>query len=477
MNDPLDAARTLLERGDLAGAERALAAAALEGPGDRDRAARALALLCERIGDVGLRAQQALDDFLARAPPGAENDDARARIRRVYESVGIVAEGAAAPHTPPPALPSLDGFSPPAAPDGSDTLKQERVQTLSDVAEAVLGGDAEVRDTARLDTLAVPDIAPLAPQRVPAPRPARTPPPPTPLPFAQRTGATPARTPGPRTSDAMEAFSVGAVVNERYEVLARIGRGGHATVLRVRDRELDEECALKVFHHSGDAADVARFKREVSISRKIVHENVVTLYDIGQEQGFYFLTMELLEGEDLSAVLKTRAVTMGQALGWLVDSCRGLQAAHDKGVVHRDVKPGNLFVLNDNRLKVTDFGIAKPADALSLTSTGMFVGTPQFVSPEQVQGHDVGTSADIYSLGVVAYLMLTGTLPFRDKEMVALLMKHATVTPDRPRSRNPRLPEALDELVAACLEKKAADRPASCATLADALERIRASLG
>jgi serine/threonine protein kinase len=298
----------------------------------------------------------------------------------------------------------------------------------------------------------------------------------SPTPQATPHSAASPKTGGLQTADILRAFAIDSVIHERYEVKSHLGRGGHATVLRVFDRELSEDCALKVFHNTGDAGDVARFKREVSISRKIVHENVVTLYDIGQESGFYYLTMELLTGDDLSTTLKKRAITLGDAIAWLVDACRGLQAAHDKGVVHRDVKPGNLFVLNTGRLKVMDFGIAKPADALSLTSTGVFVGTPQFVSPEQVQGKDVGPAADIYSLGIVAYLMFTGSLPFREKEMVALLMKHATGTPERPIARNPALPQALDELVFAMLKKLPSQRPKSCADVADALDKIRRSL-
>ncbi|HEY4220640.1 MAG TPA: serine/threonine-protein kinase [Myxococcota bacterium] len=446
-SDPIVRARALLTSGDVDGAERVLATAALSHSDDPDRIARALLAICEHRGDVGLRAQQALDEFVARRAPGEDNELARLRVGELFRALGIVGASARA-ETQMPDLPDLDGFGAPASIDDAATLKTDRVRTLADVASEL---DVFAASPAPVPVPLPPRVEPVAP----SPTPGLTP------------GSAPA-TPG----DVQRAFGEGAVINERYEVRAQIGRGGHATVMRVFDRELSEECALKVFHNTGDAGDVARFKREVSISRKIVHENVVTLYDIGQAHGYYYLTMELLDGEDLAGALRHQQITMRQGLRWLIEACRGLQAAHDKGVVHRDVKPGNLFVQARGPLKVMDFGIAKPADALSLTSTGVFVGTPQYVSPEQVQGIEVTVAADIYSLGVVAYLLLTGTLPFRDKEMVALLMKHATQRPDPPRSRNPSLPAGLDALLLQCLEKKAADRPRSCAAVADALARL-----
>jgi eukaryotic-like serine/threonine-protein kinase len=388
-------------------------------------------------------------------------------VRALFVAVGIDSTGfsVAKSSTALPDLPDLDAFAKPAVVvDLSDTAKAPRPLTLADVA-------AELTDPARVFTEAVeldsvddsasdeidPKLAADAVATVRTPQP--------------NIGARRGKTPG-KAGALARTFAIGAVVAGRYDVRSQLGRGGHATVLRVFDRELEEECALKVFHNSGDAEDVARFKREVSISRRIVHENVVKLYDIGVDDGLYYLTMELLEGADLGNVLKKQSTTLGEALRWLVDACAGLQAAHDKGVVHRDVKPGNLFVLREGIVKVTDFGIAKPADALSLTSTGMFVGTPQYVSPEQVQGKDITPAADIYSLGVVAYLVLTGSLPFRDKEMLALLMKHATATPDRARVRNPSLPPVLDDLLASCLAKDPRDRPSSCAEVATTMESV-----
>ena len=273
-------------------------------------------------------------------------------------------------------------------------------------------------------------------------------------------------------AEVLRAFPPGHVLCGRYQVVERVGRGGSATVLRVIDRELEEECALKVFDLTGAEADLQRFKREVSLSRKIVHENVVKLYDIGSEAGHYFLTMELLEGEDLGSLIKRAMPQPPRALALLSEACAGLQAAHARGVVHRDVKPANLFVQQAGPLKVMDFGIAKPADATALTTTGVFLGTPQFVSPEQVRGRPVSAATDLYSLGVVMYLLFTGTLPFVDKDIYALLMKHATERPDAPTLRNPTIPPMLESLILSCLEKDPRRRPESADEVREALREV-----
>ncbi len=465
-NDPLLEAKASFDRGDVDGAERTLAAALLDRgtfAGDsaqRDRLLRALVRICEQRRDVGMRAQQALEAFLAQ-PAQRDGDEALAlRIHRLFADAGVssgVLLSAALPD-----LPDLDGFSPVT---NEATIKQAKPRSLADVRNELELEGISVSSSSGVFTVNAPapdTIRDVVLPAVASPTPAVTPAAPG---HADAKGV---------TKEIGAAFNIGAIVKERYEVRGALGRGGHATVVRVFDRELDEECALKIFHHSGDAVDVARFKREVSLSRKVVHPNVISLYDIGQEAGFYFLTMELLEGKDLSSVLRERGVQFDESIGWLVASCNGLQAAHDKGIVHRDVKPANLFIQRSGPLKVMDFGIAKPADSVSLTSTGVFVGTPQFVSPEQVKGEDVGPAADVYSLGVVAYLLVTGTLPFRDKEMVALLMKHATARPDPPRSRNPDVSPALDRLILGCLEKSPSARPASCNEVARTLEQLRA---
>ena len=488
MNDPVVSARALVELGDLDGAERTLAAAALAGGNTSDRAARALLILCERRGEVGMRAQQALDEFRTRAPPGRENAAALARLARLYEELRVLPSGiAATTGTLPglPDLPDLAGFGAKAAQPAARAAAGPAPVTLP-APPRTNSQPLAVSIEDLMGELSLELVVPTAPEALAM----TVADPPSDKPSSGNSGRvrsnpSPRMTPGSgaRSSvgavppDVARMLAPGAVISERYEVRSVLGRGGHATVLRVFDRELEEECALKVFHQSGDAADVARFKREVSLSRRIVHENVVKLYDLGQEGGHYYLTMEMLEGDDLSGVLKKRSITLREGMHWMIDACQGLQAAHDKGIVHRDVKPGNLFVQNVGPLKVMDFGIAKPADALTITMTGMFVGTPQFVSPEQAQGKEITPAADIYSLGIVMYLVFTGTVPFRDKEIVAVLMKHATERPEPPATRNPHLPDVIDALVVSCLEKKPKNRPDNCAEVAEVLEEVLRKLG
>ncbi|MBI1946896.1 MAG: serine/threonine protein kinase [Deltaproteobacteria bacterium] len=474
MSDPIAAARDLLNAGDVAGAERLLAAAVLDDDEHAARAARALVAICLRAGEISYRSQQALDAVASRgaALPVQQDlllelaglyrhlkiDDAALEI---YDSIlrsspthlgarqareEVVARNAGGGL---PGLPDLDGFGAPPPPAvATEPIKRPR--SLADV-----------------DVVPVspPDDAPLAGRKVEAAAKKKS---------ASGSGGSSGSGAG---AEVMRNFPPGHRIADRYEVIERVGRGGSATVLKVIDHELEETCALKVFHLSGAEADLQRFKREVSLSRKIVHENVIKLYDIGSEAGHYFLTMELLEGEDLGSLIKHDLPEPPRALTLMMEACAGLQAAHARGVVHRDIKPANLFVQRTGPLKVMDFGIAKPADATALTNTGIFLGTPQFVSPEQVRGKEVSAATDLYSLGVVMYLLFTGTLPFTDKDIFALLMKHANERPEAPTARNPTIPPLLEGLIVSCLEKDPRRRPESADEVKETLGEVLRRLG
>lgn len=469
MNDPLLEARELLTAGDVASAERVLAASVLANDGHAARAARALVAICLRSGDVSYRAQQAFDALVSRGAQGPTEQEALLEVAElfrhlrvddaaleVYESLLRQAPGLLAARkgreelrarssvAALPELPDLQGFGAPR-PDAMATAPGREPLSLAD-----------------LTVEPVPAVE-MAPAESPAP---------TPSSKKKSASGSGGSAGGAAGAEVQRTFPPGHLISGRYEVKERVGRGGSATVLRVFDRELEEECALKVFHLSGAEADLQRFKREVSLSRKIVHENVVKLYDIGSEAGHYFLTMEILEGEDLGSHIKRAVPQPPRALQLLMEACAGLQAAHARGVVHRDVKPANLFVQKVGPLKVMDFGIAKPADATALTNTGIFLGTPQFVSPEQVRGKEVGPTTDLYSLGVVMYLLFTGTLPFADRDIYALLMKHATEQPEAPTRRNPTIPPLLESLILSCLEKDPRRRPESADEVRDTLQDV-----
>lgn len=270
-----------------------------------------------------------------------------------------------------------------------------------------------------------------------------------------------------------EGFDVGMVLNNRYRFEKKIGQGGMAAVFKAYDLELEEFVAIKIFNRpvSEDGA-IKRFKQELSLSRKLLHKNIIRLYDIGSAYGFRFITMELLEGKDLYGHLGP-AVPVEDGISWLVQTCDGLQAAHEKGVIHRDIKPHNIFLCDDGTIKVMDFGIAKRQHAPGMTVGNMIAGTPEYMSPEQISGFSSVThSTDLYALGIVAYQIFTGKVPFAHNEMLPLLMMHINEQPMPPRQLEPSMPAELERIILKLLEKKPEDRFQSCEQVADALRLL-----
>jgi len=289
--------------------------------------------------------------------------------------------------------------------------------------------------------------------------------PPAPAPDPVTEQLAPPAAPGP----APAPIDLGSVIAGRYRLEAKLGEGGMAIVYRAHDLDLDEDVALKIFPDGGTDQLVARFKQELKLSRQLQHPNVIRLHDIGVHQGRRYISMELLLGQTLKQRLRA-PMEVREAVGWLLQACEGLQAAHDKGVIHRDVKPDNFFLTAAGLLKILDFGIAKQHAAPGLTMAGAVAGTPTYMSPEQVTGFSTVTHAtDLYALGVCAYEMLTGNVPFAHADLIPLLMMHIQNAPDPLRARNPRVPEALEKIVLRLLDKDPARRFASCRDLATAL--------
>ena len=267
----------------------------------------------------------------------------------------------------------------------------------------------------------------------------------------------------------------GTVIANRYKIKGLIGSGGMAHVYAATDLELEEVVAIKVFQQVvQNRAGLDRFRREMKLSRKLVHPNIVRIYEFGTWKGARFITMELLEGDDLENFMNKRGgpIPPSEALRLCIQACDGLGAAHEAGVIHRDVKPQNLFVIeNGTRLKVMDFGIAKVNNnAASISVTGVRVGTPRYMSPEQIQGDaKVTPASDLYALGGVMYELLTGTPVFQEEDLVPLLLSHMTEAPQPPTERNPSIKPEVEEIIMRLLSKSPDDRYASCADLKKAL--------
>ncbi len=282
------------------------------------------------------------------------------------------------------------------------------------------------------------------------------------------------------------SLTVGARLGP-YEILSPLGAGGMGEVYRALDPRLGREVAVKVLRETvaTDAERLRRFEKEARAVGALNHPNILTVHDIGSQNGSPYVVMELLAGETLRDVLLRRAPSTRQVLSWAVQAAQGLSAAHQKGIVHRDIKPENLFLTADGRVKILDFGLAKlmqPAvppvsqtgvsTAAPGTDIGVILGTVAYMSPEQAAGEDVDHRSDIFSLGIVLYELLSGEHPFRRATVVATLTAILNETPIELSVRQPGIPVAVNRIVSRCLEKRREGRYESAHDLALALEDI-----
>jgi serine/threonine protein kinase len=267
-----------------------------------------------------------------------------------------------------------------------------------------------------------------------------------------------------------------------YEVIERIGAGGMGQIFKATQTSLDRVVALKLLPKSmaKDRALVERLYREAKAAAKIVHPNVVQIYSVGEEHGVPYFAMEYVEGEDLEQKLsRGDKFTLEETIDMVAAVAMALSAAAELTIVHRDIKPANIMINKTGVVKVTDFGLAKPAqsNAMNITQAGYIVGTPTYMSPEQAEGAEVDTRSDIYSLGIVFYELLTGLPPFVAESPAALIYKHVHENPRPPSEVNTNVPPELDHIVLKCLSKSPADRYGTAGEFLEDLLAVRKSLG
>lgn len=262
--------------------------------------------------------------------------------------------------------------------------------------------------------------------------------------------------------------AAGITFGGRYELSSRIAVGGMGEVWKATDSIIGRTVAIKILkdEYMGDPGFLERFRAEARHAALVNHEGIANVFDYGEEQGSAYIVMELVPGEPLSAIIEREGrLPANRVLGIVAQTATSLQAAHDAGLVHRDIKPGNLLITPEGRVKITDFGIARIADQVPLTATGQVMGTVQYLAPEQASGHTATATTDIYSLGIVAYECLAGKRPFTGESQVAIAMAQINDTPpDLPAD----IPEPVRNLVYACLAKDSAGRPQTAAKLAQA---------
>ncbi|WP_199617846.1 Stk1 family PASTA domain-containing Ser/Thr kinase [Paenibacillus alkalitolerans] len=254
---------------------------------------------------------------------------------------------------------------------------------------------------------------------------------------------------------------IGTRLAGRYEILERVGGGGMALVYKAHDTLLHRNVAVKVLRQQyvHDEEFVRRFRREAQSAASLSHSNVVSVYDVGQEGETHFIVMEYVEGCNLNDIIKEQApLQVDRAVHIATQICDALGSAHANGIIHRDIKPHNILIGKNGRIKVTDFGIARAATSSSITQTGSVIGSVHYFSPEHAKGVSAGEKSDLYSLGIVLYQMLTGKLPFLGESPISVALKHLQEDVEEPRAVNPMIPQSVENIILKAMRKSPEER-------------------
>jgi len=271
----------------------------------------------------------------------------------------------------------------------------------------------------------------------------------------------------------------GTTFAQRYEFIEELGIGGMGRVYKVFDKKINEDVALKILKPeiSEDAKTIERFGNELKFTRKIVHKNVCRMYDLNDEKGTQYITMEYVPGEDLkSTIIRVGQLSVGKAVSVAKQVCEGLSEAHHLGVVHRDLKPQNIMIDKAGNVRIMDFGIARSLKTKGITAAGMMIGTPEYMSPEQAELKETDQRSDVYSLGVILYEMVSGKLPFEGDSPLSVAMKHKNEMPQDPKEINVHVSSELSQVILRCMEKNKENRYQRAEELYSELDNIEKGL-
>jgi serine/threonine protein kinase/tetratricopeptide (TPR) repeat protein len=272
-----------------------------------------------------------------------------------------------------------------------------------------------------------------------------------------------------------EELTTGSTFAGRYQIIEELGKGGMGKVYKANDTDIKEKVAIKLIKPeiSTDKKTIERFQNELKFARKIRHKNVCQMFDLNREEGTYYITMEYVEGENLKNMIRMSGkLGIGTAISVAKQVCEGLVEAHKLGVVHRDLKPSNIMIDREGIVRIMDFGIARSLKEKGITGAGVMIGTPEYMSPEQVESKETDHRSDIYSLGIILYEMVIGRVPFEGDTPLSVAVKHKTEAPQDPKELNSQISEDLSKVILRCMEKDKEKRYQSADELRSELENI-----